>query len=99
MHNNRKTEYIRVNERQDNGTVRMQGEEVAKVDHFKYLGSTVQCNGECGMVEECGMVGVICDSREPARVYLYFDPMISYQYIYTYLITIIYINYYYNYAH
>ena len=38
-----------VNERQDNssGTVKMQ-EEVAKVEDFKYLGSTVQSNGECG---------------------------------------------------
>ena len=26
----------------------MQGEEVAKVEDFKYLGSTVQSNGECG---------------------------------------------------
>ena len=30
------------------GTVKMQGEEVAKVEDFKYLGSTVQSNGECG---------------------------------------------------
>ena len=39
-----------VNERQDtgSGTVKMQGEEVTKVDDFKYLGSTVQSNGECG---------------------------------------------------
>ena len=35
-----------VNERQVNGTVKMQ-EEVAKVEDFKYLGSTVQSNGEC----------------------------------------------------
>lgn len=27
--------------------VRMQGVEVARVDEFKYLGSTVQRNGEC----------------------------------------------------
>ena len=33
-----------VNERYDNGT----GEEVAKVEDFKYLGLTVQSNGECG---------------------------------------------------
>ena len=35
---------------QDNssGTVNMQGEELAKVEDFKYLGSTVQSNGECG---------------------------------------------------
>ena len=37
-----------VNERQVNGTVKMQGEEVAKVEDFKYLGSTVQSNEECG---------------------------------------------------
>ena len=51
----RKTEYMCVNERQDNGTVRMQGEEVAKVDDFKYPGSTVQSNAECGGMggEEC----------------------------------------------
>ena len=47
--NRRKTEYMYVNERQVNGsgTVKMQ-EEVAKVEDFKYLGSTVQSNGECG---------------------------------------------------
>ena len=32
-----------VNERKVNGT-----EEVAKAEHFKYMGSTVQSNGECG---------------------------------------------------
>ena len=37
-----------MNERKVNGTVKMQGEEVAKAEHFKYLGSTVQSNGECG---------------------------------------------------
>ena len=48
--NRRKTEYMCVNERQDtgSGTVNMQGEEVTKVDDFKYLGSTDQSNGECG---------------------------------------------------
>ena len=33
-----------VNERQVNGTVKIQGEEVANVEDFKYLGSTVQSN-------------------------------------------------------
>ncbi|KAK3529795.1 hypothetical protein QTP86_004637 [Hemibagrus guttatus] len=33
------------------GTVRLQGEEVKKVQEFKYLGSTVQSNGECGKEE------------------------------------------------
>ena len=44
------TTYMCVNERQDNGSgaVKMQGEEVTKVEDFKYLGSTVQSDGECG---------------------------------------------------
>ena len=46
--NRRKTEYMCVNEMQVKGTVKMQGKEVAKVVDFKYLGSTVQSNGECG---------------------------------------------------
>ena len=33
--NRRKTEYMCVNERQVHGTVKMQGEEVAKVEDFK----------------------------------------------------------------
>ncbi|KAK3565629.1 hypothetical protein QTP86_012957 [Hemibagrus guttatus] len=43
-----KTEYMCVNEREGSGTVSLQGEEVKKVQEFKYLGSTVQSNGECG---------------------------------------------------
>ncbi|KAK3511279.1 hypothetical protein QTP70_034774, partial [Hemibagrus guttatus] len=43
-----KTGYMCVNEREGSGTVRLQGEEVKKVQEFKYLGSTVQSNGECG---------------------------------------------------
>ncbi|KAK3542755.1 hypothetical protein QTP70_002773 [Hemibagrus guttatus] len=43
-----KTEYMCVNEREGSETVRLQGEEVKKVQEFKYLGSTVQSNGECG---------------------------------------------------
>ncbi|KAK3515237.1 hypothetical protein QTP70_012252 [Hemibagrus guttatus] len=43
-----KTEYMCVNEREGSGTVRLQGEEVKKVQEFKCLGSTVQSNGECG---------------------------------------------------
>ena len=36
-----KTEYMCMNERNLNGTVRLQGTEVKKVEDFKYLGSTV----------------------------------------------------------
>ncbi|KAK3531040.1 hypothetical protein QTP70_007883 [Hemibagrus guttatus] len=43
-----KTEYMCVNEREGSGTVRLQGEDVKKVQEFKYLRSTVQSNGECG---------------------------------------------------
>ena len=67
-----------VNERQVNGTVKMQREEVAKVEDFKYLGSTVQSNGECGREVKKrvqagwngwrGMSGVICDRRVPDRM-------------------------------
>ena len=78
--NRRKTEYKCVNERQDNGsgTVKMKGEEVVKVEDFKYMGSTVQRNGECGREVkkrvQAGWNGwsrmsrVICDRRVPARV-------------------------------
>ncbi|KAK3512557.1 hypothetical protein QTP70_017149 [Hemibagrus guttatus] len=37
-----KTEYMCVNEREGSGTVRLQGEEVKKVQEFKYLGSTAR---------------------------------------------------------
>ena len=78
--NRRKTEYTCVNERQDNsnGTVKMHGEEVAKVEDFKYLGSTVQSNGECGREVKKrvqarwngwrNISGVICDRRVQDRV-------------------------------
>ena len=37
-----------MHERHVNGTVKLQGEEVAKVEDFKYPYSTVESNGECG---------------------------------------------------
>ena len=78
--NRGKTEYMCVNERQDNDsdTVQMQGEGLANVEDLKYLGSTVQSNGECGREVKNiiqagwsgwrGMPGVVCDRRVPARV-------------------------------
>ena len=44
--NMRKTEYMCVNERQVNGTVKMQGEEVAKVEGIKYGGTDGQQDAE-----------------------------------------------------
>ncbi|KAK3538125.1 hypothetical protein QTP70_030292 [Hemibagrus guttatus] len=73
-----KTEYMCVNEREGSGTVRLQGEEVKKVQEFKYLGSTVQSNGECGKEVKkrvqagCNgwrkVLGVLCDRKISARI-------------------------------
>ncbi|KAK3548559.1 hypothetical protein QTP70_014478, partial [Hemibagrus guttatus] len=73
-----KTEYMCVNEREGSGTVRLQGEEVKKVEEFKYLGSTVQSNGECGKEVkkrvQAGwngwrkVSGVLCDRKISARI-------------------------------
>ena len=68
-----KTEYMCVNERDTSGRVRLQGEEIKKVEDFKYLGTTVQSNGECGKEvkkrAQAGwngwrkVSGVMCDRR------------------------------------
>ncbi|KAK3527328.1 hypothetical protein QTP86_020250 [Hemibagrus guttatus] len=73
-----KTEYMCVNEREGGGTVRLQGEEVKKVQEFKYLGSTVQSNGECGKEVKKRLQagwngwrkvsGVLCDRKISARI-------------------------------
>ncbi|KAK3548137.1 hypothetical protein QTP70_004872 [Hemibagrus guttatus] len=73
-----KTEYMCVNEREGSGTVRLQGEEVKKVQEIKYLGSTVQSNGECGKEVkkrvQAGwngwrkVSGVLCDRKISARI-------------------------------
>ena len=73
-----KTEYMCVNEKGTNRTVYLGGNEVAKVDEFKYLGSTVQSNGGCekevkrrvqaGWSGWRKVSGVICDRRVPAKV-------------------------------
>ncbi|KAK3556427.1 hypothetical protein QTP70_008339 [Hemibagrus guttatus] len=73
-----KTEYMCVNEREGSGTVRLQGEEVKKVQEFKYLRSTVQSNGECGKEVkkrvQAGwngwrkVSGVLCDRKISARI-------------------------------
>ncbi|KAK3543979.1 hypothetical protein QTP70_032740, partial [Hemibagrus guttatus] len=73
-----KTEYMCVNEREGSGTVRLQGEEVKKVQEFKDLGSTVQSNGECGKEVKKRVQagwngwrkvwGVLCDQKISARI-------------------------------
>ncbi|KAK3543039.1 hypothetical protein QTP70_008749 [Hemibagrus guttatus] len=73
-----KIEYMCVNEREGSGTVMLQGEEVKKVQEFKYLGSTVQSNGECGKEVKKRVQagwngwrkvwGVLCDRKISARI-------------------------------
>ncbi|KAK3545483.1 hypothetical protein QTP70_007728 [Hemibagrus guttatus] len=73
-----KAEYMCVNEREGSGTVRLQGEEVKKVQELKYLGSTVQSNGECGKEVkkrvQAGwngwrkVSGVLCDRKISATI-------------------------------
>ncbi|KAK3516533.1 hypothetical protein QTP70_021738 [Hemibagrus guttatus] len=60
-----KTEYMCVNEREGSGTVRLQGEEVKKVQEFKYLGSTVQSNGE--YEKEVTGTEMHCDDMSPSN--------------------------------
>ncbi|MCY0699169.1 hypothetical protein OVX40_29465, partial [Klebsiella pneumoniae] len=71
-------EYMCVNEREGSGVMRLQGEEVEKVEEFRYLGSTGQSSGECfrevkkrvqaGWSGWRRVTGVICDSRVSARM-------------------------------
>ncbi|KAK3517080.1 hypothetical protein QTP86_018993 [Hemibagrus guttatus] len=73
-----KTEYMSVNEREGSGTVRLQGEEVKKVQEFKFLGSTVQSNGESGKEVKKRVQagwngwrkvwGVLCERKISARI-------------------------------
>ncbi|KAK3562736.1 hypothetical protein QTP86_006511 [Hemibagrus guttatus] len=73
-----KTEYMCVNEREGSGTVRLQDEEVKKVQEFKYLGSTVQSNGECAKEVKKRVQagwngwrkvwGVLCERKISARI-------------------------------
>jgi len=73
-----KTEYVCLNGTADGGSIRMQGVLLPRAKEFKYLGSTVQEDGECGrevkMKVQAGwngwkkMSGIICDRRVSARL-------------------------------
>ena len=73
-----KTEYLCINEGNDDETVKMEDTKVSRVKQFKYLGSMVQESGGCerevkkrvqaGWNEWRRVSGVICDRRLPARV-------------------------------
>ena len=73
-----KTEYLCINGRNDDETIKIEDTKVPRVKEFKYLGSTVQESGGCKreikkrvQAEWNGwrrVSGVICDRRLPARV-------------------------------
>ena len=73
-----KTEYLCINGRNDNKTVKMEDAKVPRVKEFKYLGSTVQESGGCekevkkrvqaGWNGWKRVSGVICDRGLPTRV-------------------------------
>ena len=73
-----KTEYLCINEKNDDETVKMEDKEVPRIKKFKYLGSTAQESGICekklkkrvqaGWNGWRKVAGVICDRRLPARV-------------------------------
>ena len=73
-----KTEYLCINGRNDDETVKMEDTKVPRVKEFKYLGSTVQessgCEREVKKRVQAGwngwrrVSGVICDKRLPAKV-------------------------------
>ena len=73
-----KTEYLCINEGNDDETVKMEDAKVPRVKEFKYLGSTVQESGGCerevkkrvqaGWNGWRRVSGLICDRRLPARV-------------------------------
>ncbi|XP_027206524.2 uncharacterized protein [Penaeus vannamei] len=73
-----KTEYMCAHGRDGRETIGLQGGEVVNVSEFKYLGSTVQRNGECGREVKKRVQGgwsrwrrvaeVMCDRRESATM-------------------------------
>ena len=72
-----KTEYMHVNGEQE-GTIRLAGTDVKKVQEFKYLGSTVQQNGDsdrevkkriqAGWHNWRKVSGVVCDRKIHPKV-------------------------------
>ena len=73
-----KTEYLCINEGNDDETVKTENTKVPRVKEFKYFGSTVQQSGGCerevkkrvqaGWNRWRRVSGVICDRKLPARV-------------------------------
>jgi len=73
-----KTEYLCGNKKDPQSSIKLQGADVQETDDFKYLGSTIQSNGECGREIkkriQAGwhswrrMSSLLCDRRVSARL-------------------------------
>ena len=73
-----KTEYLCGNKKEVRAPIKLQDADVPETDDFKYLGSTIQSNGECGREIkrriQVGwhswrkMSGLLCDRRVSARL-------------------------------
>ena len=73
-----KTEYLCVNKTQEQLPMKLRGVDVPEVEDFKYLGSTLQSNGDCGQEIrkriQSGwngwrkMTGLLCDRHVSARL-------------------------------
>ena len=73
-----KTEYTCINDKNQNGKVKLHGSDLEKVNEFKYLGSTVHQTGDCtkevkkriqaGWCSWRKVTGVLCDKRISAKV-------------------------------
>ena len=73
-----KTEYTCINDKNQNGKVKLHGSDLEKVNEFKYLGSTVHQTGDCtkevkkriqaGWCSWRKVTEVLCDKRISAKV-------------------------------
>ena len=73
-----KTEYLCGNKKDVQSPIKLQGADVPETEDFRYLGSTLQSNGECGREIkkriQAGwhswrrMSGILCDRRVSARL-------------------------------
>ena len=73
-----KTEYLCGNKKDIQSPIKLQGADVPETEDFRYLGSTIQSNGECGREIkkriQAGwhswrrMSGLLCDKRVSARL-------------------------------
>ncbi|KAK3525830.1 hypothetical protein QTP70_010668 [Hemibagrus guttatus] len=64
-------------QRREKYIVRLQGEEVKKVQEFKYLGSTVQSNGECGKETSFYKEKLEASAQDPRKLHNIFSSLLN----------------------